>query len=97
MAGITKTLLVIRRDINLVKSENGVRFGNLQKQLDELEARLDKLDKPAHTQTATPAQRKARRASASKATNADKSTGLPVPVPNRHPLMEHAGVGEDPR
>lgn len=50
MPGVTSLLLSVRREIAQMASQSRVRFSEMQKQIDSLEQRLDKIDKPINTQ-----------------------------------------------
>jgi len=79
MAGMMTTIQNIERDIAQLASRSRVRFSDVQKQIDALEGRLDKLTTPANTQTG----RKARRAANGSAQRSPSVPGEGTPSPKK--------------
>lgn len=103
MPGFSKIIENIRREVAQSQTFSRKRFSEVQKQLDEIVLRLDRIELPAQTQTGAPA----RKAAASRSSNASSSrkssakrgatNKRAVPIPERPDPMKDAGVGTDPR
>ena len=82
MATHSKIIAGLKMEIRLLKETSRDRLDMMQKQVDVLEKRLDRLDTPAKGQ---------------KPKSEDYKKRLKTPVPDRPPVMVAAGVGKDPR
>lgn len=80
MAGSSKTIFLLKQSIDQLRSEMNVKLGAMQTQLDALEERLDRYDKPAAPSPGT--QPPARKKSASKK--------RPVPIPEKPDVLKAA-------
>ncbi len=79
MAGLMTTIENIRKEIAQLATRSRVRFSDVQKQIDALEGRLDKLTTPANTQTG----KKARRAASGSARRSPSVPGEGTPSPQK--------------
>lgn len=88
--GTTKIINGIRREIALVSAQYRERLAEMQTRVEELEARLDRYDKPPDPPAPAASKRKKQRPEPTKEKR-------PVPIPDRPEVMQAAEVGQDPR